>query len=181
MPTPVFTAEDLFFGMINEANPSLGRGPLSADNVALSNPFVLIDDPSGKNTKVNVSGIAGEGYTGLVSFTYNRLDIQSQVADRLAPIGVIIQDSEFAIIADVVNEVNTTLDLATYSLRLTAADVSNAADPIPATAYPKQITLNIVNNHLSYVGQLAVTIVDGTMPDMVTEVALDGFNLPQLQ
>lgn len=170
----------LLYSLINVANPGLVNGSLSDANVTVSAPAILSGDPSGKNTKVTLTSIADAGYTGTADVTYNRLDIQVDVSDHVAPNGLSIEDdpdTAYATVADLLPAINTAL-----TMNLQSADITNGTDPITGT-YPKAASVTVVTTSLAFIGSLAVTITQPPPPmgDMVTDQSLNGFELTQLQ
>lgn len=168
------TGKNLVFGLINNANPGLVNGALDTTNVTLGNPSALNGDASGKNTKVTVTAIAGQGYTGTADVKYNRLNLQTDVADLILGGAFSLVDADYATVADLLTAINAALGLT-----LQAADLSNAATAISGT-YPKTATVTVATTHLALFGSLTVTITEPQL-DLATEVTvldLDGIPEP---
>lgn len=173
-------ATDAFYGLADTTNPNLPAGTLK-DTTDAGPVTALTGHPSGKNSQVTLSAKAGGTYQGEVEFTYNRLDLQSDIAATLAPDGIVLSDDGYTTVAEVAAAAWSSLGVDTGRLPLTDTDVLNADTDISTLEYPKVITVQASPDSYSYIGQFDITLVSGTMPQMVTLVALDGFNLPQLQ
>jgi hypothetical protein len=171
------SASTLIYAMINEANPAIPNGGLSSANAVLGSPTATGATP---NTSLPVGGAANQGYTGYVSVTYHRLDIQTEVSNPLIPSGLQLADdstSPYSTVQDLLPTLNAAL-----AINLQVSDLANGNAAIAGTTYPKAVSVVIANTCLTLVGTLAVSITQPVaLGDMVTSQALNGFELPQLQ
>lgn len=110
--------QEVICALINRTNVAVGA--------ALTPSLVTFGLPSQSsggtyNTDVTVTAVPGSGYTGMESINYNRLHLQTEIADPYAASGA-GRNLEFVIgnaikIADMVPQIN-----ARFGINLTAAD-----------------------------------------------------------
>lgn len=144
------TGETLILQMANDANPNLSAGPLSATNVTLGTVSTLTGTP---NSAIALTAVANQGYSGSVTVTYNRLDIQTSVMAVLAPTGATLAKGSFTVVADLLPALNTA-----YNLGLVADDLANGATVLNLTNGAGSATLVMAPTSLKYLGTLTVTI-----------------------
>lgn len=168
------TGPALVFGLINAANPStFPAGPASATNVTLGVPSALTGDPSGQNTKLTVTAIANQGYTGSQDITYNRLDFTAVLNVKTSN-NLSIVDQSFATIADVIAYLNST-----YNLNIQATDTSNETAAISG-AYPKSAEIIADAASLTYIGNVTFTITQPqvALSSAIANTSMDGLTAP---
>jgi len=166
------TGETLILALVNAANTNLVNGPLTTDNVTLGAPAVETGD---KNSSVVLTGVAGNGYANTQTFTYNRLDIQSDVMNHIAPSGATLVNASYATVADLVAPLNSA-----YNLGLVSADISNGSDAITLTDGAGNATVTMAAASLKYIGELSVAItqMQADLATVVTNTELDGLTPP---
>ena len=168
------TGEVLLLALINTQNPNLPNGALTNANVTLGTPTASGTTP---NSSLAVNAVAGQGYQGSVTVTYNRLDIQNDVFSVLAPSGATVVNTggTMAAISDVVAAIN-----ASYNLNIVEADVSNWTTALSLTEDAGSCTIDIAAGSLVYTGTLNVAITQQqvALSQAVTNTDLSGLTPP---
>lgn len=168
------TGEALLYSLVNAANPSLQNGALSSANVTLAAPAATGSTP---NTSVALSAITDHGYSGTISVSYNRLAIDTQVFNVLAPGGATVVNSggTMVTVSDVVAAINSA-----YAINLQAEDVSNGSTALSLTANAGSCTIQVAAGSYTYTGSLNVTITGEqvALSSAITTTSLPGLNPP---
>lgn len=141
-------AAQMVYDAINAANPSLQNGPVSASNVTLGTPTATGSTP---NTSLDITAIAGQGYTGSDTVMYDRIDIGAMFStwsDSPVPIA---NGATYTNASDLLPYIN-----ATYHTDLQAADIVDGA--IGAGSYPFAYNIVIAADCLAYIGELPVNL-----------------------
>jgi hypothetical protein len=138
----------MVFDAINAANPSLQNGPVSASNVTLGTPTATGATP---NTSVEMTGIAGQGYSGSDTITYDRIDIGAMFTTWGDNPATVPNGATYTNASDMLPTIN-----ATYGTDLQAADIVDGA--IGASSYPFAYSLVMAAGCLAYTGELAINI-----------------------
>lgn len=163
------TAKELFYALVNDANAALSAKPLADTNVSLSAPT------SGtfgeKNTKVTITALADQGYSGTVDVTYNRLDIATLFSD--ASLTASIEGDSFTNASDLLTDLNSR-----YGLNLQASDIVEG--DLSAQVYPGTYDLVMAAGSLAYTGTVTIDLpgVVSALPDVVTTTDLTGLTGP---
>lgn len=172
-PEAPFDAAVALFQLISETNPDLPVG-LSSSNVTMGMPVPMsFPVEGGVNTKVLVSAIAGQGYTGETTVYYRRRDIAQlwTQAHESAPVidgGVSTWD-----------EVRDALEAA-YGPLFAAVDLP--ATPLVISELPMTLTWAVPVTSLLFTGQLDITLTESTVHPSLGSIlqvkSLDGLTLP---
>jgi hypothetical protein len=141
------TGTTLVYDLINSANPGLQNGPLSTSNTTLGAPTATGATP---NTALEITAVAGKGYTGNDTVNYNRIDIGAMFT-AWAVTATVSNGASYTNASDLLPTLNSQ-----YGLNLQVSDIVEGA--IGASSYPFTYTLVMAADSLTYIGSLAVTL-----------------------
>jgi hypothetical protein len=122
--------------LVNEKN-----GTLLAEGRVTAGPAVEPTGETTDNTEVTLTGIVGHGYTGSLTYTYDRATLASQEIPTPAAVDVTATDTE----ADVKTKVAA-------ALRIIESAVEFTALTIPVDATDGTVTVTPIVGNLLYVG-----------------------------
>ena len=165
-------------GLILAANPEVAT-PYSETNLTHADPVVLAEGT--KNTSVVVSGKSSAGFSGNVTFTYNRLDIAQQLV-TLGQSTPLLHVANDGVVDGVVSSASLlTAFQAVTGVELQLEDI--VVEDIVLTDAPAVVdyTLKIKDTSLKYVGQVAVQLTEDSqdISAELTNTDLNGFNYAQ--
>jgi hypothetical protein len=152
------TGAQLIYDLLNAANPNPRHGAFSPTNVTLGAVSTLTGDVSGKNTKVTVTAVAGQGYSGSQTIKFNRIDINALFIQKGIP-ALSFPNANYTQSTDFLAYLNST-----HSLNLTAADV--VLETLPADDDVTGLityTLQIASTCKTFIGTLPLTITPLTI------------------
>lgn len=142
-------ALDLLGALINRDNPAIKTQLSSANIVVLGGPYTTSLGVSGRNTRIQVNGVAGSGVSGKMEFFYDRLN----VGDLFKNITIVFDaDSKSAKLKDLLTPLNEQ-----YGLNLTAEDLANGEAALDFGYTASQVTFTIAATSLAYRGSLTAT------------------------
>ncbi len=140
----------LVLGEINsKLTAAAAAHPLTLANVTLGVPSA---SPGGStdNTQITATAVAGQGFSGSVTVTYNRLDIGVMFAGW--PKTAAVTGGAANVNArDLLPQLNTT-----YKLDLQVADIVDG--PLGLSTYPSNYNLVMAAGSLVYTGSLLVSV-----------------------
>ncbi|MNU54542.1 hypothetical protein D3C71_436000 [compost metagenome] len=122
--------------LVNEKNGTL----LSVDRIT-SGPAVAPTGETTDNTEITLTGIAGHGYIGSLTYTYDRATLASQEIPTPSAIDVTATDTE----ADVKTKVAAALRIIE-----SAVDFTDLTIPVDAT--DGTVTVTPASGNLLYIG-----------------------------
>ena len=160
-------ANELLLALINRDNGSA----LTLSLVDLGAPAA--SQEVGKNTAVEVTAKAGSGYSGAVTVDYNRLNLQTDIADVATGVTLRFGLGNAESLADFVPEINAAL-----GINLGADDYID--DDLPEFAgTPNEVqpaSLDAAAGSLAYIGSLAFEIAgnDIALSTVITVTNLSG-------
>ena len=182
-----FTKDEkqIVIDLINHDN-SIGSGEPGAHCCALTLETVELGLPvtsvttgeEERNTDIEVSAIEGSGYTGSVTVSYNRLNIQEFVALRVQSGELKFPIGDAVTFADMIPEINVAL-----GINLTEGSYENGDigewQGIPNET--KEIVIPMSADNPVYIGSLTLTMIaeDLLLSSVVTSLILKGLNLPE--
>lgn len=166
--------KEVLVALINRTNTAVG-----AALTAASVDFGLPTQSSGGtyNTDITVTAVDGSGYSGMESINYNRLHLQSEIADPFVASGV-DRNLEFSIgnatmIGGIVPAIN-----ARFGINLTAEDFIDGALPTftggPNETHDVQVIANA--DSLCYRGSFTFTLKseDILLSTVIVEKVMNG-------
>ena len=165
-------------GLILAANPA-ATTPFSEVNLDHADPVVLSEGT--KNTSIVVSGKPTAGFSGNVTFTYNRLDIAQQLV-TLGQATPLLHVANDGVVDGVVSSASLlTAFQAVTGVELQLEDI--VVEDIVLTDAPAVVdyTLKIKATSLKYVGQVAVQLTEDSqdISAELTNTDLNGFEYAQ--
>lgn len=157
----------LVLDLLNEANET----ELTLQQIEFDLLAVLTDDASGKNTQLNVSAIAGQGYRGNVDIKYNRIDL-AELATLADPRVYIPPEGD---IEDVVESLNQMYQLGL----MVDIDIDSSLDMSEIGFAPTDTTVSAVASSLAYYGSLDIELLwEGTdLNSIIVNNALSGLEI----
>lgn len=142
-------ALDLLGALINRDNPEIPTKLSSANIIVLGGPYTTSLGNTGRNTRVQVNGIAGSGVSGKMEFFYDRLNL----SDLFKNITVVFAgDGSSTKVKDLLPALNEQ-----YGLNLTAADISNGDTALDYAYTATPVSFTIASGSLNYRGTLTAT------------------------
>lgn len=159
--------EQILLDLINNDNTSA----LTTAQVTLGTPST---SGGAENTSVTLTAVAGSGYSGSQTVTYNRVDIATVPGSRPTefPVGSATK------ISDMLPQIN-----AQYQINLTAADIVDATLPTfdGTPNEVKTFELVMAAGALVYLNQVTLSIHANDIPltTVITNTALNGLTYVQ--
>lgn len=170
--TNTVTSSQLFYGKLNEANPSLPF-PLTEDNIVVGVPGTNSNGGITKNSQVVISGAVGSQYSGTATAYYDRVALSDIIA-TVSPSVTTFPLSTETKISDVLPVFNQT-----YNVNMVAADIIDSALPSadPVTGQVS-FTLAIASSSLAFSGSASLIYqpADISLSSFTTSV-LDGMTV----
>lgn len=157
--------KDLLLDLLNRDNGTA----FTFNDVVFSNPQVIINPTTFRNTKVAINAKVGGQYVGSKVVDYHRIDIAQLLKPqyrRVIGVGVTIS-------TDLVPILNTR-----FGLQLEASDI--VAEPIDTTNMPVTYRLKFQPNCYAFIGEVDLELIND-LPDLeelITVNLLDGFHYP---
>lgn len=161
-------ANQILTDLINRSN--------AATSLALTPALVTYGVPQeslgGRNTELTVGAAVGSGYKGQADVTYNRLNLQSDIAD-VAGLTLTFPVGDATNASDFLDEINAALGLG-----IVLDDIVDAALPPFSGALNEEIDVDLVAAAGSYIyiGTLAFSITSNEvdLADVIEVTELDG-------
>jgi len=143
------TSKVAVMALINHDN---GKG-VTADQIVMGIPTV--NNTGVLNTTLTLTAVAGKGYVGSQTFTYNRLHLTTAI---LAPSGLTatFPKGSMAKIADVVTLLNALLNINMQADDFIDGDLAPFVGGVANETQVVQIVANA--NSLAYIGSVLVTL-----------------------
>lgn len=142
-------ALDLLGALINRDNPGVKTQLSSANIIVLGGPYTTSLGVSGRNSRIQVNGVAGSGINGKMEFFYDRLNL----GDLFRNITVVFEgNGSSAKIKDLLPSLN-----AQYGLNLVPEDLANGETALDFAYTASPVTFTIAATSLAYRGTLTAT------------------------
>lgn len=141
-------ALELLCDQIRRDNPNLDIELDSSTLLLLSGPLTTNLGSSGRNTRIRVNGVMGNGSSGKRELFYDRIHLPTYTAKL--PQGMVVSfDNKCITVADALPAINDA-----FGLMLTMADINDPSVVLPLGNVPTDITINLSSNCLNFTGML---------------------------
>ena len=141
-------ALELLCDQIRRDNPNLDIELDSSTLLLLSGPLTTNLGSSGRNTRIRVNGVMGNGSSGKRELFYDRIHLPTYTAKL--PQGMVVTfDNAVHTVEDALPNVN-----AAFGLQLEPSDILSGTTVLPFGNTPTQITINVAPGCLNFTGLL---------------------------
>lgn len=141
-------ALELLCDQIRRDNPNLDIELDSSTLMLLSGPLTTNLGSSGRNTRIRVNGVMGNGSSGKRELFYDRVHLPTYTAKL--PQGLVVTFANKAhTVADALPDINDA-----FGLMLTPEDIRDGTTVLPFGNTPTQITVNLAAECLNFTGLL---------------------------
>lgn len=156
---------DLLLGLINQENP---KANFTFDKVQFDPAGPSNTTLYGKDTLIYLLPLKGAGFIGKKAFYYNRINL----ADFLGPLGVSIEEGQYAETAELLP-----LVMSQLGINLTRADIYNDYI-VPLATRVGESKIRISVRSIMYKGYVPIHFGPVSMFAGVKNRLLDGFHKP---